>query len=374
MQRDYGLDVSKIIAMFMVAWGHFVDVGSSLVSGIPGVINGNTALPLLPSDTHALWKVGVFLHVSLPVVGVVVFFIISGIFIPIMQEKYGPKSKSDFFLFGHCFKRVFPTVLISILLIALVERLLQGIHFSLGQILATATGTSSLFHVEPVTGVIWFLIVLEAMWLVSAFFKKYTVQNIFSLYGICLFLVVLPHIPTEHRGPLSTLMVFAHNAQMLDIVLLGVLWSVMRSRRSNLFDKIIYMSLATGLCLITTKMYEVLYNFHDSYDKEATYLAALCVILLGRFLYRWLNKILSDAFKARLISGIKFISNLFLPFYLCHLCVGLNVLFLLKKVAVPAGVKVFLAFVFSLLAAMLVNKIVFYIKLLQNKILGVVKC
>ena len=83
---------------------------------------------------------------------------------------------------------------------------------------------------------------------------------------------------------------------------------------------------------------------------------------------------MSEKFKAHLISGIKFVSNLFLPFYLCHVCVGLNVLFLLKKVAVPAGVKVFLAFVVSLLAAMLVDKIVFYIKRLQNKIVGDTKC
>lgn len=374
MKRDYSLDIAKIIAMFLVAWGHFVSTGTWEMNNIPLVINGSSSLPLLPSETHSLWKLESYFfntfHIQFPVVGVIIFFIISGMFIPYMQEKYADKSFSQFFLFTHCYKRIFPALFLSTLLVTAVEKYFQGIDFTVTQFLATATATTSLFKIPPILGVLWFLIVLEAMWLICAFIKKFTVQNIFAIYLMCLFLTLLPHInATTYK---SELMIVAYNARMIGIILLGVLWTV--TKDLHLVDRILYLSLAVALCLTSLKTYENLYNFSETYDNYSSYIAALCVIIAGKLLYIAVNKLPYDKFKSHFIKDIEYISGLFFPFYLCHVCIGMNTMFALRTFVLSPPVRVLLAFVSSFLIAALINKIVFGIKLLKNKLFRGIIC
>lgn len=75
-ERKTYLDLAKIIALIMVAWGHLVGV-STYALEIPGVIGKTMEEPLLPASEHNLWNLEAFFYnifgIQFSVVGVVIF-------------------------------------------------------------------------------------------------------------------------------------------------------------------------------------------------------------------------------------------------------------------------------------------------------------
>lgn len=374
MQRDYALDIAKIISMFLVAWSHFVSAGSYEAKQIYGVIHNTSVLPLIPTETHLLWKAESFFYnifqIQFSTVGVITFFIISGYFIPAMQEKYIKNDKSKFSLFAHCFNRIYPTLIITVLLITVIGKYLHGIDFSIWQILATSTGAPTLFNVIPVTGVIWFLTVLEVMWLISCLIPKYTLQNILMLYIICLFFTILPHISeSKFEADLRNI---AYNTRIIGIVLIGVVWQI--TKNLHKIDRCLYLVIAAAMTITTINIYETLYQFPETYDNIFSYIAAFCVILISKLLYAAINKISCEKIKSCFIKGIEFTSKLFLPFYLSHVCIGLNTIFILRKYDINSSLCVFMAFVVSILGVVIAHKTTYSLKYFIKKIQGIVRC
>lgn len=374
MQRNYALDIAKIVSMFLVAWSHFVSAGSYEINKIYGVIHEKNALPLIPVETHSLWSVESFFYnmfqIQFSTVGVITFFIISGMFIPVMQEKYIKDGNSNFCLFRHCFNRIFPTLFITVLLITAIEKYLQGINFSLWQILATSTGVPTLFNVAPVTGVIWFLTVLEVMWLISCLVPKYTLQNVLVLYIICLFFTILPHISkSKFEVDIRNI---AYNTRMIGIILIGVVWQI--TKNLHKIDRCLYLVIAAAMTITTINIYETLYQFPETYDNIFSYIAAFCVILISKLLYVAINKISCEKIKSCFFKSIEFTSKLFLPFYLSHVCVGLNTIFILRKYDINSSLCVFMAFAFSILGGVIIYKTTYSLKHFIKKIHGIARC
>ena len=81
----------KVFAMLLVMYSHFISVGTYSLE-VPGVISGIMDEPLMPGTTQMLWKIESWayrvFHIEFAVVGVVLFFLVSGYFIPALQEKY----------------------------------------------------------------------------------------------------------------------------------------------------------------------------------------------------------------------------------------------------------------------------------------------
>lgn len=356
MERNYALDIAKIFALFFIAWGHFV---SASTFGIDkNIIMDSNSLPLLPPELHSLWKIEAEFHnlfnVYFAIIGLIIFFIIHGMFIPDMQQKYCDKKFLKFNLFLHCFSRVFPTLLFATILIIVIEKFLQGITFPNSVILATITGIPGLFKSSSVTGVIWFLSVLEITWLISCFISKYTIKNTFIMYFFYFLIIVLSHY--INNSLLHDFMAFlAYNVRMIGIINIGIMLNL--TKNLTLKKQIFYVGICIFLSVITLNTYENLYKFKETYDNILSYVFAFLVIYFGHTIYSGINKIKFENIKVKIISLISFISKLFLPFYLIHVSVGLNVIFLLRKIDINPAVCVLSAYIMSFLLSFILYKI-----------------
>lgn len=365
--RLYDLDLAKIIAMLMVAWGHFISVGT-ISNGIPLVINPTVTKPIIPISSHSLWKIEQFLinnfSVQFGVIGVIVFFLISGYFIPQMQFKYNKDEFSKFNLFFHSMKKIIPYLLFSSLLIMIIEKWLQNISFTFFDLLATCSGIPMMLSATPIIVSIWYISVLVFLWIISSVIKKYTTENVLVIFFICLILTLLPSLlkQTQYEHFFSSI---SFVSRMLTIPLIGVMFYLTKSYL--IIDRIIYIFLSIGLSYLTLNLYQELYNIKETYSNINSFIFAGGIIYISKTLYSIINRISVKA--KRVISSF---SNLFLPFYLIHVSVGLNVIFVLvKHYNVHPIYAVSSAYVVCFLASYLINQIVFY---LENKIKGVVKC
>lgn len=85
------LDMIKAVALLLVSWAHYVSVGTWAVE-VPGILNGTLETPLLPAKEHSLYRLESFFFnrfgIQFGVIGVVLFFLVSGYLAPRMQFKY----------------------------------------------------------------------------------------------------------------------------------------------------------------------------------------------------------------------------------------------------------------------------------------------
>lgn len=100
-QRELYLDYIKLVALFFVAWAHFVSVGTFAPS-VPYVLSMPEniserfsdaliySLPIIPQTQHSLWKLESFLYngieIQLGMVGVVLFFFITGFYVLTLKK------------------------------------------------------------------------------------------------------------------------------------------------------------------------------------------------------------------------------------------------------------------------------------------------
>ena len=364
--RLYELDVAKIIAMLMVAWGHFVSVGT-ISNGIPLVINPTITTPIIPISSHNLWKVEHFLinnfSVQFGVIGVIVFFLISGYFIPQMQLKYNKNEFSKFNLFFHSMKKIIPYLLFSSLLIMVIEKWLQNISFTFFDLLATCSGIPMLLSATPIIVSIWYISILFFLWIISSVIKEYSPENVLIVFFICLILTLLPSLlkQTQYEHFFSSI---SFVSRMLTIPLIGVMFYLTKSYL--IIDRIIYMFFSIGLSYLTLNLYQELYNIKETYSNINSFIFAGGIIYISKTLYGIVNRISVKA--KRIISSF---SNLFLPFYLIHVSVGLNVIFVLVQYYnVHPVYAVIGAYIACFGASFFINQVVFYlekkIKELQN--------
>ncbi|WP_022755101.1 acyltransferase family protein [Butyrivibrio fibrisolvens] len=198
-ERKQYLDLAKIIAMFLVAWGHLVGT-STYALEIPGVINGTLEEPLCPASSHGLWKLENFFYdkfgIQFAVVGVIIFFVISGYFIPDMQIKYGNDNTKISGLFLYCMKRIWPILWICVIVDGVFLLYVCGIRHSLHEYLATMTGVPFLFKQNSTIGVLCFLTTLIIMYTLSIVIRKHSLSMITCVYNVLLYLTELPLVKT----------------------------------------------------------------------------------------------------------------------------------------------------------------------------------
>lgn len=363
--RLYTLDCSKIIAMLMVAWGHFV-FAATFSNGVPSVLNAMITTPLMPTSSHNLWKIEFFFTskfgIQFGMVGVIIFFLISGYFIPKMQLKYNKDEFSKFNLFFHSMKKTIPYLLFSSLLIMIIEKWLQNISFTLWDLLATCSGIPMLLTTTPVIVSIWYISVLVFLWFISSVIKKYTPENVLIILFTCLILTLLPSLLKQAQY-VHFFSSISFISRMLTIPLIGVMFYLTKSYL--IFDRIIYMSLSIGLSYLTLNVYQDLYNIKETYTNINSFIFAVGIIYVSNILYKIIKKI---SIKVNVIIG--YFSNLFLPFYLIHVSVGLNVIFVLVKCYnVHPVYAVISAYTVCFLASFFINQVVelFYVMLRKLK-------
>lgn len=177
ISRNYGLDLARVLAAYMVMSGHLV-FGGTVATQRPysdwaGV---NEPLPLL--SHNSLWRFDSYLlgtyHSALAIIGVSLFFLISGWLMPPMLKKY---SRSFFLL--NRFLRIFPMLIIAVLLAAAIQYY-GGDSTTLdkGNVLATATLTTRLTGKSLTLGVVWTLIIEFEFYILLFVLGKLTQRKI----------------------------------------------------------------------------------------------------------------------------------------------------------------------------------------------------
>lgn len=187
MSRNYGLDLARILAAFMVMAGHLI-FGGSMADGRPysdwsGI---HETLPLF--NHNKMWMLDSYLlqnyGTALAIIGVSLFFLISGWLMPPMMKKYSRQS----FILNRIF-RIFPMLIFAVALAAVIQYF-WGDRTTLSgtDVLATATLSANLLGKPLSLGVAWTLIIEFEFYILLFLLGKLTQIKILSL---CTLLVVL---------------------------------------------------------------------------------------------------------------------------------------------------------------------------------------
>lgn len=354
---------TKIFAMLLVMYGHFISVGT-WATEIGGVINGTMVEPLIPSTTQRLWEVE-FVSLSLfniqfAIVGVVLFFLMSGYFIPGMQRRYNhahsDKHAHVLALLLSRLVKFYPVMIICVILNGLVAYFAQGIQYSIADYIGTALLISFIMPVQSTMGVTWYLHVLVFSYIIATMIPKLTAVNLNVVY---LFLFVCSFLPRILGN--SSISWIAWNLENVSkyagIVFLGTYVSLSKEFRSNLYRAIGFVWFFL-LTFALQKVNETLYQNFTTYSEFNTYLFAFLIIAAfygGCYLLR--NHV-NEKFQKVLF----FIENVSFPYYLVHVHFGMISMYYLKQLGVNSYINVVCATIVSAVVAVLVTKLVTYIE------------
>jgi len=195
MSRNYGLDLARIFAAFMVMAGHLI-FGGSMANGRPysdwsGI---HEELPLF--SHNKMWMLDSYLlqnhGTALAILGVSLFFLISGWLMPAMMKKYSRPS----FILNRVF-RIFPMLIVAVILAAAIQYF-WGDRTTLSgtDVLATATLSANFLGKPLSLGVAWTLIIEFEFYILLFFLGKLTQLKILSL---CTLLFALSYINEAFR-------------------------------------------------------------------------------------------------------------------------------------------------------------------------------
>jgi peptidoglycan/LPS O-acetylase OafA/YrhL len=234
-ERLYYMDILRLIAVSLVMFGHFVMAGT-FATTIPGIINAehDNFMPLFKSSGWKLWvfdqKLVEIFHTQAGVVGVLIFFLITGYLITIMQSRYSRQS----FIINRLF-RIFPALFFCALLVGCFVYFTQNIKFGFLSYLASVTLSYEFLMVVPIIGVLWTLIVEMLFYIIAFMIGRFNNYNILFLQTSLLIII--------HQSALfnnSYLDLVATYSKYILFILIGVVVKLSESEE-NYFHKIIMM-------------------------------------------------------------------------------------------------------------------------------------
>ena len=144
------MDILRLLAVLLVMFSHFVLTGT-FAKQIPLIINdsNNNALPLFKSDSWNLWvfdsKLIDIFHTQAGIIGVLIFFLITGYLITDMQNRYNRRG----FIVNRIF-RIFPALIFCVCLIGYFVDFTQGIKFSPSSYFGSVPLTYLIIGVLPI--------------------------------------------------------------------------------------------------------------------------------------------------------------------------------------------------------------------------------
>jgi peptidoglycan/LPS O-acetylase OafA/YrhL len=159
MNRRLSLDLARFLAAYLVLFGHLV-LGGTFDTDIPYLwVNKQEMLPLLDQTKQSLWSIDFYLltkfHTASAIIGVALFFLISGIVIPPMIDKY-PRS---FFLVNRI-ARIFPMLICAVFFAAILQYFSgDSTKINLWDVISTMTLTNQFTGKTITLGVVWTLLV-----------------------------------------------------------------------------------------------------------------------------------------------------------------------------------------------------------------------
>lgn len=157
--RQHGIDLARLAAAYMVLYGHLIWGGTFATEGdYQAWKHASQSLPILDKDAQLAWLIDFYLQswqTGLAVVGVGLFFLISGWLIPPMFHRYSRLQ----FLVNRVF-RIFPMLICAVLLAACIQLLLgNGDSLFWGNVLSTMFLANQITDAPYTLGVVWTLVI-----------------------------------------------------------------------------------------------------------------------------------------------------------------------------------------------------------------------
>ena len=349
----------KLFATLLVTYGHFISVGTYSTE-VPGVIFGSMSEPLIPATSQILWKIESIMyqafHIEFAVVGVVLFFLASGYFIPKMQEKYNSSYLTSWknfpsLLFSRLM-RLYPTLIICVLLNGLLAYFAQGIRYNAEDYVGTALLLLRILPVTATMEVVWYLLVLVFAYFIATVVPRLTVVNLTAVYSFLLFSVLMPYMLGD--TPITWMAQnLGYLARYTGIILLGTYAALSKKFTSELYRAV---GFAWYFCLtiLLQKVDEALSLLSTTYAEINTYLLAFLIIAVFFFMFKVLGKYVGE----KAIQWLNYAEKVSFAFYLVHVHFGLIMMYFLKKFGVNAYLNLACAYLLSTVVAVIVTKII----------------
>ncbi len=304
------LDLLRVISVSLVLYGHFVSVGGNALS-LPDLINPNVVLPLLQTGGKGLnWLENffqVFLHTQAAVLGVSVFFIITGYLMPKMMLRY---TRTEFL--ANRFFRIFPTLVVACGLIALLLMWTQNIDVSGLSYLASILLIYQIIGVAPVAGVLWTLVVEVAFYFLSAIVGQFTYAKV-MLIQLILGLMLL--ICFYFGGTERYWLLFSVSKYFL-MILIGSSIFLAETSVVAWTLKISHIIFSLVVSLLGFWSFKIVYSDVSTYATVGTHFSAVGLFIIFFCLHK-LNCL------KRTPQVFIHLSELVYPIYLVHVAVGL---------------------------------------------------
>lgn len=308
------ISVYRFLAMVIVLYYHLVII-PTYSTEVVVVINGSLDAPITPGNILALigTSINAAFHVDTGSLAVVMFFIASGYLTGKMMDRYTKRE----YLVNRALS-LFPTLWVSIGVVALTVYAGQGITFTPLDILGSAfpfwPKSSGLF----VSTVLWTLRVETKFYILAAIFGKDRKNLIFYGYVLMLLLSIAYY---EFRTP------FIYG-QMLDLqfmsfALLGVL--IEHIYRKKIPNGLRYI---VGCVLMNILIFKIsTWLFQDS-GSRMTYpniFTQIIPVVLFLLLMKLEEK--HPLFYQRIPRFVYASGNILLPLYLTHVACGITVMY-----------------------------------------------
>lgn len=302
------LDIVRILSIFLVIYGHFASVGGFAPS-IPGIISPNVQLPLMNGPAHAFLNFDIFLITTFSaqsaILGVALFFMVTGYLMPVMMEKYSRKN----FLINRFF-RIFPLLIASTLIVGAYLWMTQGIEYSLSSYIASWSLTYVLFGVIPVMGVLWTLVIEVIFYMISAAIGKFSVFKLILLQAALLICVLLG---VSNSGYYYG--VLGKNAVFILYITIGVSF-FLAEREEKRVNKMALILNSVVISYLGFQFYKKNLGSIGTYENLGTHLLAVGIFLALMVLDKM-------KFFARIPKFVTWLSDLVYPMYLFHTALGL---------------------------------------------------
>lgn len=335
--RLYAIDLVRVIAVFFVIYSHFVSVAVGATS-LPDIINSTMPLPILDRESWDAWKVDIFLikifSTEAGRLGVTLFFMVTGYLMPLMMDRYTRKE----FLINRFF-RIFPVLLVSLILIAAFVYFSQGITFGLASYLGSFTLTYPFLGVVPILGVLWTLVIEVLFYLVTAFMGKTTFNKLVLLQvSILLCIVVSIKFPEFYY-----LRVVAYNLKFILMISIGS--ALYLTEKEN--NYILYLLSSFVMAYVGFYLYKTAFNDTSTYNNIGTFLIALFVLVVSVYG----GKLITSMPKS-----VSFFADLVYPLYLVHVPFCLGAMVLLRDYIVSPYWLCFCAFAITIIISYLLHR------------------
>lgn len=337
------LDIIRILSILLVIYGHFASVGGYAPS-IPGVVNENIKLPLMNGPEHKLLNFDIVLinlfSTQSAILGVALFFMVTGYLMPLMMEKY---SRTSFLI--NRFFRIFPLLIFSTTFTGIYLYYTQDIHNTFSSYLGSWTLSYGFFGVAPIMGVLWTLVIEVLFYLLTACIGRFSLYRVILLQAFLLILI-------STAGSISNYYINLIGKQAIFILYILLGTAVYLAEREEKFEaKLAIVSYCLMLCYITMQFFKKTVGSIGTYENLGTHLLAVS-IFLGLMIAGRLNLF------SKLPKIFTWFADLVYPIYLFHVAIGLSTMALIRNVNDNYLVMLLGGFVASVFVSYLAHKLI----------------